>query len=79
MIYQRYTCSLAEGGIEFGFCFYQNESDNDCCTDAEIVVGVTRSSASKLAALAQMQAGWDKYEWMAKAVVAAAPAQGATP
>lgn len=74
MIYETYTCSMQDGTIEYGFCFKEKEGDDDCCTDAEIIIGfvnplgLTRTQVSR-----ELRKGWKKYEWMAKAIVAAAP------
>lgn len=75
MIYETYTCSMANGTIEYGFCFKQSEGDDDCCTDAEIVVGVTAviTDANSDSERAKMRARWAEYEWMAQAVALAAP------
>lgn len=77
MIYQTYTCSMADGTVEYGFCFKDHDDADDCCLEAEIVVGVTGvlTNESRDAQLAEMRAGWAKHEWMAQAVVAAAEAR----
>lgn len=75
MIYETYTCAMADGTTEFGFCFKEKEGDDDCCTDAEIVVGVTKviTTENKKQQLAWMRRQWKNYMWMAEAIVKAAP------
>lgn len=72
MIYQTYTCSMADGSIEYGFCFKNTDDDDDCCLEAEIIIGyVYPEKQGREKALREMRRKWHKYEWMAKAICAA--------
>jgi hypothetical protein len=76
MIYETYTCAMADDSTEYGFCFKAKDGDDDCCTEAEVIVGrVYHKGKTHDEISAEITKGWAKYEWMAKAIVAAPEAQ----
>lgn len=77
MRYGTYTCGLVDGGVEYGFTFGEPANEDDDTTtgpceigdnEFDVVLGVTYESD-----LTAMRAAWNKYEWVAKAIMAAIP------
>lgn len=77
MRYGTYTCALADGGIEYGYTFGEPANEEDLTTtgtceigdtEFDVVLGVTYQINTT-----DMVAKWRKYEWVAKAIMAALP------
>lgn len=77
MRYGTYTCGLAGGGIEYGYTFGEPANEEDLTTtgpceigdtEFDVVLGVAYGTDTT-----DMVAKWRKYEWVAKAIMAAIP------
>lgn len=74
MRYGTYTCSLASGGTEYGFCFGKpaykrdKETTGPCeilDSEFDVVIGV----AHDWPAMRKIEAQLRSYEWVAKAII----------
>lgn len=73
MIYETFTCSCGDGGIQYGFCF-KDEPNHEDCVAPDIVIGTIYPTMDDPRPV--METNWRKWEWMAQAVVNAAPKEG---
>jgi hypothetical protein len=74
--YGTYTCGLSGGGVEYGFTFGEAGSDEAANTtgpceigdsEFDVVLGVALNSEQEK----EIESKWTKYEWVAKAIIAA--------
>lgn len=66
LIHESYTCSLANGTVEWGFCFKKPESDD---IEFDLVID---AATPDVATAERINADFARMEWAAKAVCAAA-------
>lgn len=66
LIHETYTCSLANGTVEWGFCFKKPESDD---IEFDLVID---AATPDVATAERINADFARMEWAAKAVCAAA-------
>jgi hypothetical protein len=73
-----YTCGM-EHGIEFGFMFTLPFEDDDQSKEDslfDVVVGFVHKSMPQPHASKFIEQEWEKFRWVAEAIVNAAPPQG---
>lgn len=66
LIHETYTCSLADGTVEWGFCFKKPESDD---IEFDLVID---GALPDIATPERINADFARMEWAAKAICAAA-------
>ncbi len=66
LIHETYTCSLANGLVEWGFCFKKPESDD---IEFDLVID---AATPDVATPERINADFARMEWAAKAICAAA-------
>jgi hypothetical protein len=79
MVAGTFTCST-EHGTEFGFTFAKPFPDNEHMSDQDtvldVVVGFVHNSMPQPHASKFIEQEWEKFRWVAEAIVNAAPPQG---
>lgn len=74
MIYETYTTTLANGGLEYGFCFKREAGQEDTCAPDIVISQLGSACVSR--AETSITKDWAEWEWMAQAVCEAAAKRG---